>query len=138
MSAGFSAINTLTAGAITVDLSDDIGWPDEFAWSKVVAGSSYTLTGSLVLDQATRTAGRPITLASSDNAGWINRAGLKQLAIWRDAGTALALTLRGAAFVVRFDPAATNPIEAQQVMKFSDPADTDWYAATLHLIEVPA
>ena len=45
-------------------------WVDEFDWVPVERAVTYSLTGALLVDVAPRLAGRPITLAASDDRGW--------------------------------------------------------------------
>lgn len=74
----------ITLGGVT--LPDDLQWIDEYAWSPVARTSEYSLTGALIVEEALRLAGRPITLggehvwlhvstlaalrALSDTPGW--------------------------------------------------------------------
>lgn len=130
---GFTGINTLGDGVTTVDLSDDIKWSDEFAWSPMSSSSEYTLTGALVVEQAARSAGRPITLQSLDNAAWIPRATIEQITAWRDQGAQLSLVYRGVTYQVLM--VADDAITATPIFYFSDPVPVDWYQLTLKLIE---
>lgn len=71
--------------AITLDtlvLEGDLNWTDEFEWSPVERGSIYSLTGSLILSESTKQAGRPITLeAQSEFRGpiWLSRDTIEDL-----------------------------------------------------------
>lgn len=130
---GFDLINTLSDGITTVDLSNDIKWSDEFTWSPNAMQTEYTLTGALVVEQSTKLAGRPITLESIDNAGWLPRGTIEQITAWRDAGKQLALTYRGVTRQVLL--VADDAITATPVFYFSDPVPGDWYQLTLKLIE---
>ena len=51
------------ATGVALPLPDDLLWSDEHAWSPAVASTSYLITGALLIQSATRQAGRPITLA---------------------------------------------------------------------------
>ena len=130
---GFNAINTLSDGTTTVDLSDDIKWADEFEWSPMTSQSDYTLTGALVVEQAAKQAGRPITLQSLDDAAWIPRGTIEQITAWRDMGKQLALTYRGVTRQVLL--VADDAITATPVFYFSDPIPGDWYHVTLKFTE---
>lgn len=120
----------------SVSLPADMTWVDEFNWSPVQRASEYSLAGALIVDVAERQAGRPITLAGADNAGWVSRSVLQALyALAADPDVASrALTLDDArAFTVAFDD---DPIEAVPVIDYSNPGSGDWYVVTLKLIEV--
>ena len=54
-------LKNLADGA-TLTLPDDLLWSDEYAWTPTVASTSYLITGALLIQWATRQAGRPITL----------------------------------------------------------------------------
>ena len=135
MIAGFSLINTLGDGVTTIDLADDIDWADEFAWSPIARKLDYSLTGALIVKSSTKLAGRPITLQSQADSGFLPRSTIVQLNTWAKAGTQLAITIRGQSFSVIFDPAASPAIQSAPVVYYSDPLGTDWYSATLKFIE---
>lgn len=104
----------ITLGAIT--LPSGLVWSDEFSWTPVQQSSDYSLTGALIVQQAVKQAGRPITLAGQsagrDHTAWITRADLLSLqAALAIAGATFALTLHdGRAFTVS---AAENPLDVE-------------------------
>lgn len=51
---------TITLDALT--LPDGLVWQDEFTWSPQTQAADYSLTGALIVQAATKLAGRPITL----------------------------------------------------------------------------
>ena len=53
---------------VALPLPDDLLWSDEHAWSPAVANASYLITGALLIQSATRQAGRPITLSPKGQA----------------------------------------------------------------------
>ena len=60
----------ITLGSVT--LCGDLRWSDEFAWSAVARSAEYSLTGALIVEEAVKRAGRPITLeAKSESLGYI-------------------------------------------------------------------
>ena len=95
---------TLSDGATTLVLSNDLVWSDEFDWSATEQSIARGLTGALIIQSATRQAGRPITLANADEStGLLTRTQLAQLRAWADLpGQALTLSLHGAAYPVLF------------------------------------
>lgn len=130
---------TLTHSATTVTLSDDLSWIDEFDWHPVEQTQTYTTTGALIVESATRQAGRPITLAGAEDRAWCTRATCQQLAAWAAIpGATFTLTLRGAPRTVAFDHASAPAFSAKPVVDWADSsfATGDWYYTTLKLIEV--
>ncbi len=111
-------------------------WVDEFDWHAVEKSTQYSLTGALLVDVATRQAGRAITLQGVNDAGWIARSVLQQLyTLAADPGATYALQLAdGRNFAVQFAPGA--PIDARPVGRPELPRAAHPYAATVRLIEV--
>ena len=122
-------------------LPDDLLWTDEHAWTPAVASTSYLITGALLIQSATRQAGRPITLVGAADMAWVTRATVEQLLAWASipVGAAtgrFALTLAdGRSFTVAFRQAET-PIESEPVLGFPARADTDFYRLTLKFLEL--
>ena len=124
-----------TLGLLT--LPRGMVWVDEFDWHAVAKATEYSLTGALLIDAATRQAGRAITLQAQDDAGWITRSVLQQLyALATDAGATHTLTLAdGRAFSVQF-ASGDNPVQARPISRPELPPATHPYVATVRLIEV--
>jgi hypothetical protein len=137
-------LKNLTDGVALV-LPDDLVWSDEHVWSPAVASVSYLLTGALLVQSATRQAGRPITLVGAPDMAWVTRAVVDTLYGWAaiplsaTAGRfelALADGLGGSRlFTVAFRHADTA-IEAEPVTGFPARAATDFYRLTLRLTEL--
>lgn len=129
---------TLSNGQVTLALPDALEWVDEFGWSPVVSTRSYTTTGALLVEEAIRQAGRPITLRGQVQRTWMSRAQLKQVLAWSQvAGLVLTLVLRNVSRSVVFDHADVA-VEGVPVQFFSDSAvdDLDWYVPTFRFVEV--
>jgi len=128
---------TLTYGVTTVTLPNDLLWTDEFGWQAVEQRTQYSITGALIVEAASKQAGRAITLAGGPSWGWITRSVLVTLQAWAELpAQQFTLVLRGeAARTVVFDQ-AQRPIEAQPVIDYSDPDSTDDYVATIRFLEV--
>ena len=132
---------TLTKGADTLELPQDLFWIDEFAWAKVAQETARSTTGALLVDVATRQGGRSITLQGQGDTAWITRAALKTIASWAQLpGQTFVLNLRGEVFTVIFDHGsgeATNAINQAAVVEFSDITDTDFYCSLeLRFLEI--
>lgn len=131
--------HTLSDGASTITLPDNMDWTDEFSWSPVQQATQYALSGALLIDEDTRLAGRPITLAPAPGMGSIPKAALDQLYAWAAvSGQQLTLTLNdGRSFNVRFSLAGVA-VDAKPIRGWRVPAGTenDRWKTTLRFIEV--
>jgi hypothetical protein len=126
--------------AITLDaitLPEDLSWTDEYAWSPVVQNAEFSLTGALIIEEATRQAGRPLTLQSPDGGAWTARATADGLRAKLAANTSMTLTLHdGRAFTVRWRHGET-PLEASSVLEgLADPDLDTLYHLTLKFLEI--
>jgi hypothetical protein len=125
---------TLSDGETTVALPRDLQWRDEFAWTPVEHSTDYSLTGSLVIQEALRQDGRPITLFGGRDGAWIDRAAL--LALYELASVpdqVLTLDLWGQEFSVIFRRPA---IEAEEIARVANPGAEHRYAITINLMEI--
>lgn len=128
--------HTLTTLTTSIELPEDVWWSDEFAWTPIAESNEFSLTGSLIVDVGTRQAGRPVTLASNPNGGWVTRAIVMALQAQRDTPQAtISLTLAdGRTLTVKHD--RTRPFEATPVRPASDMTAATSYRITLPLIEI--
>lgn len=127
---------TITDNTTTVTLPDDILWSDEFAWHPVEQRVDQTITGALIVQAATRQAGRPITLQSGQNFAWLTRAQLDTLKTWAAvAGKTLTLNIRGVARSVMFRH-NDGAIEAEMVMYHAAPTASDYYVCVVRFLEI--
>lgn len=119
-----------------VALPGDLEWTDEHAWSMVVRASEYSLTGALILQEAAKQAGRPITLSSDNDRAWITVATLASLqALNALPGWTGTLVLADArTFTVAFRDEGI--VAAPAVFQAPSGAYADWWQVTLQLIEV--
>lgn len=130
-------MTTLTVGGTTVNLPDDMLWQDEFSWHPVEQRVDPTITGALIVQTATRQAGRPITLSSGDDYAWLTKQQLDQIQTWANApGQQLTLTIRSVQRAVIFAHDAGPAVEAAMVLYHSAPASTDFYRCTIRLREI--
>jgi hypothetical protein len=122
-------------------LPDDLLWSDEHVWTPAVSSVSYLLTGALLVQSATRQAGRPITLIGPSDMAWVTRATLETLRSWAavalsDTSGRFTLTLaNGRTFTVAFRHQDTA-IEAEPVLGIPARSDADFYRLTLRLMEI--
>ena len=125
----------------TLVLPDDLLWSDEHSWSPVVSSVSYLITGSLLVQSATRQAGRAIPLVAPADMAWVTRSVVNVLRDWAalplDAVSGrFELTLvDGQVFTVAFRH-GDGAIEAEPVTGFPARSDTDFYRVTLKLMQI--
>ena len=129
----------LTLGALT--LPQGLRWADEFDWSPLTQATEYSLTGALIVQQAEKQAGRPITLVGGKDFAWLTRAEVATLKALLDAGEEMTLTLHDTrTFTVL--PAGDEPLAVSSlpIVKDSGPANPSsgarYVLETLKLIEV--
>lgn len=123
--------------AEAVLLPQDMRWTDEFAWTAVAqAEPQRTLTGGLVIQQAVKHGGRPVTLAG--DWVWLPRKTLETLRDWCDL-PGLTMTLRhhdGREYQVAFR-LHDEVLGGVEPVCFATPeAAADRYTATIRLMTV--
>lgn len=129
-------MTTLTYLSTTLTLPDDLLWTDEFAWTAVEQRTEYSITGALIVEASAKQSGRPITLASNENRGWMPRAALLTLKAWAALpAQAFTLVLNGVTYTVAFDQ-ARNAVEAAPLFALVGTDAGDDYLPTLRFIEV--
>ena len=132
---------TNLATGVALPLPDDLLWSDEHAWSPAVAATSYLITGALLIQSATRQAGRPITLVGAPDMAWVTRAAVEQLRAWAAIPVSsttgrFALTLADArVFTVAFRHQEAA-IEAEPVLGIPARSGSDFYRLTLRFLEI--
>lgn len=129
---------TLSVGAVSVALDEDLYWSDEFDWSATEQAVDRGLTGAPILHLGTRQYGRPITLQPFDaSSGWLTRADLAQLMSWANApGQRMTLTLRGETHTVVFRHHEGGAVDARPLVFYSDADATDYVLVTLRFMTV--
>ena len=108
-------------------------WDDEFEWTAPQRAQEYSITGALIVDVGVRLAGRPITLKSDADHGWVTRAVVQQLqaAINTSAGPVLLQLADGRSMNVHFAP---DPLQATPLVRAELPGPELPYLITLRLI----
>jgi len=129
---------TLSDGITTLILPPDLVWVDEDTWSPVVQDVGYSIGGALIIESASKKAGRPITLQSQDDVAWVTRADVLKLRSWASvAGQVLTLAIASRSIYtnVVFDH-KNNAIDAKMIVFYGDPDETDRYTVTLRFMEI--
>jgi len=113
-----------------VDLHEDFIWINEFKESAVAQKKKPSLSGALIVRSTIKIKGRIIILHADDLSGWIKRSTVKALQTKLLDVLPMILTLNdGRTFNVMFD-AENTPINAEPIIDYSDPEDTDNSALT--------
>ena len=122
----------------TIVLPQDLRWTDEHEWSAIAQSEPQrTLSGSLIIQQGKKQAGRPITL-QADNV-WIPRATVNQLREWTDEAE-LKMTYAhhdGRTFHVIF-ALHQQALTAEPVNYSTPETENEHYTITLKLITIQA
>jgi len=129
---------TLTKDATTLTLPDALDWVDELTWSPVEQTRTYTTTGALLIEEATKQAGRPITLQGSQDTTWCTRALVLTLREWASTpGVVMSLVLRGVSRSVTWAHDG-GALQGFPVLFYADGsvADDDYYVPTLKFLEL--
>jgi len=129
---------THTESATSITLPDALNWVDEYTWSPVQQSQTYTTTGALLIEEAVKQAGRPITLEGAADTTWQTRADLDLLHTWAQTpAIVLLLTLRGVQHSVTFDH-SKEALQGIPILFYADSAiaSTDNYAPTIRFLEL--
>jgi len=124
----------------TIILSPDLTWVDEYEYSPIAQSREHATSGSMIVQEGTRLAGRPITLAGHNRRVWATKSELDALRALLVEGSTFTLTLHDArSFSVIWDHANNKPIETGGTVPagLSDPiAETPYELRSLRFIEV--
>lgn len=121
-----------------LELPDDLYWTDEFEDVPFEEREERSVTGLLLLFQQAKLEGQPLTLSSSPDRNWIQRAKVRKLYSWgRVMGLKMKLSLESAvdvrSFTVSFRHSDKNAIEATPIIDAKPLDDEIYYRITLKL-----
>lgn len=121
----------------SLSLPQDLHWKDEFEWHAVAQSTpEYTLSGSLIIQQGVKQAGRPITL--SGEWAWLDLKTIRTLSSWCDEPE-LKLQLThydGRVFQVAFRLHEGGLAQISPVCYSTPEIDTDRYTAEIRLMTI--
>lgn len=121
----------------SITFPQDMQWSDEFDWTTTAQSTPVrSLSGALIVQQGTKTAGRPITLTG--DWVWHKRSDLETLQTWSNV-VALEMTLAhydGRTFNVMFRFADSPLSDAQPVTYITPESDASPYFATINLMTI--
>lgn len=125
-----------------IELNDDLYPSEEHDWSAVAQSQSYTLDGTLLIEQSVRLAGKPYTMQAPDDVAWLTRSTVNALKAERDKlGATFWLDYIADGAVKRIKVIFDNSdsaITATPVKGFISPNADDYYNVSLKLLEIPS
>ena len=128
---------SITDGSTNVVLPSDLVWSDEFSTSQIAQDIKRSLSGAFVVFESLKIEGRPITLSSEDDGGWITRSDLLVLRnLEEQVDKIMILSHNGTNYNVRFDRSNGSGVSARPVIDCSDPSNDSKYALSLKLLTV--
>ena len=123
----------ITLGGLS--LSPDLVWSDQFGYSPVDQTVRTALDGRAVIFYATNVTGRPITLQSTTDTGWIDYQTVQALeALAAVAGQEYTLVIGDQSFQVMFRHNEPPAFKAEPLIPRINPDPTDEFLATIKLI----
>lgn len=128
---------TLSDGATSVTLPDDMMWNDQHSWTPVEQTVSTSITGAALIDVGTRIKGRSITLQSDEQHAWIPYATISQIKAWAAiAGKQITLTIGMDTFQVIFRHHEKPAVDVFAIIDYNTPDAQDWFFGVLKFTEV--
>ena len=120
-----------------IEIPKGMMWVDEFNWSKTVNSKEYSLNGSLIVETGIRSFGRPITLQSDENSGWVKRSSVGKLQEWADKMVELEFTdILNVSRKCVFDNSNDEAVNFQPVSGFTDGLQGEWYIGSVKMFEI--
>lgn len=122
-----------------ITLPEGLVWSDRYEWTPVSQTVEVSVAGTLIIQEAAQTAGRPITLTAADGEHcWITKGMLDQIyALTAQAGRVMTLTIAqgdSRQVVWRRDK---QPVEAKMLFEVTDPDENTLYVlSALRFMEV--
>lgn len=118
-----------------VSLNAMLHWQDRDDWQPVAQTARPTLDGGLAIFHQPLTAGRRITLVSTESSGWVDRQTLDALqALASVPGSLHTLTLGTQSFTVLWRHDDPPAIQAEPLVARINPDANDWFRVTLKFI----
>lgn len=121
-----------------ISLPEDLIWADEYDWSNITQSVKKSLTGALIIQEASQTKGRTFTLTGDSNSGWIDKATLDLLKVKVDTvNLQMTLNYHGTDYNVMFNRSGnSSPMIAKPIYELVDPQSDHNYTLQLNFIEV--
>lgn len=120
-----------------IQLPAGLIWSDEHSSASVAQTVRRALNGSPVVYYAGLTAGRPITLESGEDTGWLTYEQVQAIApLAASPGAVFPLTIRGQTFQVMFRHQDAPAFDARPIFPFAAPKPGDYYIAAIKLMTI--
>ena len=112
----------------SIELPLGLYWDDKYSWSPVSQSVDISLTGALIVQEATQLAGRPITLLGGDDRCWANRSLIDSLySLLESEGEEMTLNLGLDGIHTVIWNRKSNPLEVRPIIPSDDLVDTTLY-----------
>ena len=113
-------------------------WLDEFGWTGVVSEVAPAINGTVIVQEAALSGGRPVTLQGDAETGWLQRSDLQALQATAAVPEATyGLSYNGNNYTVRWRHEDGQVIAATPIVGRENAAAGDYYhQVTLKLITV--
>jgi len=116
-----------------VTLPDDTIWLDQFEQSTIDQTEKRTIGGRLIIEQAPRNSGRPITL----DCLWLTLTTVRELEALRNTmGAVFVLQLPNHTFSVMFRHHDSPALAVTQIIDYPDEDPNDRYNVQIKLMEI--
>lgn len=126
---------TLTYNDTTIELPDDLLWPNKYKWSAVKQEETVLNDGSIAVEADAQQTGRLITIMAGDNFGWIKRSDLDQVKVLEaQAGLQMTLTMHDG--VERNVVFTGDRLTAEPVIEYAEDAPDDYFIANYYFMEL--
>jgi len=129
-----------------IELPGEMVWQNEMEWAPVGQVQTYSVDGTLIIEENGASGGRPITLESIDQGGnprkliapltRLQVIQLKALEASFATGPWLLTLDDEREFTVRFSHANGPAVTATPVKRYANYIDADYYIAQIRMIQV--
>lgn len=122
-----------------ITLPDGLVWSDRYEWTPVSQTVEVSVAGTLIVQEAAQSAGRPITLtAVGGEHCWVTKSVLDQIyALTSNPGRTMSLTIAPGDVRQVIWRRDRLPVEARPVLEVTNPDDNTLYVLlALRFLEV--
>jgi hypothetical protein len=128
-------MSTITLGGVSI--TTGMTWSDKIKYAPVAQNVRRTVGGTPIIDYGLLSKGRPVTLTSLEDQGWLTLAQVESLQALADVpGAVYTLTIAGETHFVMFRHHDQPALEMSPLIPRSTPVAGDWYAGTIKLMTV--
>lgn len=125
----------ITIGGYT--LNPNMVWTDRDSWSSVIQSTKRTLGGKVVVTSSQAVGGRPITLSTLPDQGWLTKAQRDNLVQMSTiAGAIFTLVIDSDTFTVMFRHEDAPAVSLNPIIARTNLDTTDYFLGTIKLIQI--